>query len=258
MLSKYKPNKNLTISQKHHAGRNNQGRITVAHKGGGHKKSYRQMAFHRKYLKAIVESIEYDPMRSAFIACLSYKGKKKKNYIIAANGLLPLDEIATLKHRSPLINVGDCYPIGVLPSGTIIHNIELVPQAGGQLIRSAGTYAKVLNRYKNNKYVSVELMSGEQRLILADCQVTIGAVSNTQHLRKKLYKAGQSRWLGRRPTVRGVAMNPVDHPHGGGEGKSSGGRPSVTPWSLPTKGQPTRSKKKNNKFILIKRKKKNL
>lgn len=257
MLSKYKPNKNLIKNLKQHAGRNNKGRITVAHRGGGHKKLYRQIAFNRDYFKAIVDLIEYDPARSAFIAHLSYKEKKKKSYIIAANGLQNLDEITTSKHRNPLINVGDCYPIGVLPSGTIVHNIELYPNRGAQLVRSAGTYAKVLNSYKNNKYISVELASGEHRLIPSNCQVTIGSVSNAKHFRKNLKKAGRSRWLGRKPTVRGVAMNPVDHPHGGGEGKSSGGRPSVTPWALPTKGQPTRSVRKNNKFILIKRKNKN-
>ncbi len=255
MLSKYKPNKNLIKNLKQRAGRNNTGRITVAHRGGGHKKLYRQIAFNRQNLKSIVESIEYDPIRSAFIACLSYKEKKKKTYILAANGLQNLDEITVSNIRNPLINVGDCYPIGTLPSGTIIHNIELYPNRGGQLMRSAGTYAKILNAYKNNKYISVILASGEHRLIPSQCQATVGSVSNTQHARKNLVKAGRSRWLGRRPTVRGVAMNPVDHPHGGGEGKSSGGRPSVTPWALPTKGQPTRSKKKNNKFILIKRKK---
>jgi large subunit ribosomal protein L2 len=255
MISKYKANKNLLNKLKQHAGRNNQGRITVAHKGGGHKQNYRKINFKRDKGQSIVTSIEYDPNRSANIAQLSYKDKKKNTYIIAPNGLRVLDEIISSEERKSFINIGDTYKLKDLPMGTIIHNIELLPNQGGKLIRSAGTYAKVLQPY-NNKYINIQLSSGEQRLILADCKVSVGAVSNIEHKSIPLKKAGQARWLNRRPTVRGVAMNPVDHPHGGGEGKSSGGRPSVTPWGRPTKGQPTRSKRKNNKFILIKRNKK--
>ena len=256
MLSKYKPNNNLTTTLKKQAGRNNTGKITVAHKGGGHKKLYRQVDFQRFHNhKFIVNSINYDPIRSTFLAYLSYKDKKKHTYILAPKGLQNLDEIIVANKRTPLINVGDCYPIGTLPTGTIVHNIELYPGQGGQLIRSAGNYAKILNLSKNKKYMSIELASGEQRFIRSTCKATVGSLSNQSHYNRNLKKAGRSRWLGNRPTVRGVAMNPVDHPHGGGEGKTSGGRPSVTPWAKPTKGQPTRSKNKNNKFILIKRKK---
>jgi large subunit ribosomal protein L2 len=254
MTSKYKANKNLLHKLSRKAGRNNHGRITVAHRGGGHKKLYRSINFKRIPGSSIVTAIDYDPARSANIAYLSYKGKKKEVYILAPKGLEILDEIITSHKRKSFMNVGDNYPIKDLPMGTIIHNLELYPGRGGQLARSGGTYAKILQPY-NDKYINVQLSSGEQRLILNNCKATVGSVGINHLKTKALKKAGQSRWLGKRPTVRGVAMNPVDHPHGGGEGKSSGGRPSVTPWGKPTKGKPTRSKKRKSKYILIRAKK---
>lgn len=254
MITKFKSNKTLLSKLSQRAGRNNHGRITVAHKGGGHKQKYRKIDFKREETKGIVTSIEYDPNRSANIAQLSYKDKKKQVYILAPNGLRILDEIISTDKVKSFINIGDSYKIKDLPLGTLIHNIELYPNRGGQFARSAGTYGKILQPV-NDKYTSILLSSGEQRMVLSDCKATVGALSNSNHKTKNLKKAGRSRWLGKRPTVRGVAMNPVDHPHGGGEGKSSGGRPSVTPWGRPTKGQPTRSRKTTNKFILVKRQK---
>lgn len=255
-ISKYKSNKKLLKKYKQNAGRNNQGRITVAHKGGGHRQLYRNINFIRLLQKYIVINIEYDPYRTAFIAQLSLKDKNKKNqniYILAPKNLQILDEIINSSKRKPFIHIGDSYPLKTIPIGTIIHNIELEPSKGGKFSRSAGTYGKILQKY-NDKYINIQLSSGEQRLILADCMATIGIVSNIDNKSLVLKKAGRSRWLGIRPTVRGVAMNPVDHPHGGGEGKTSGGRPSVTPWARLTKGKPTRSNIKNNKFIVVKRK----
>lgn len=253
MTAKYKANKHLlkTLSQK--GGRNNQGRITVRHRGGGHKRKYRLIDFIRPLETNIVLSIEYDPNRSAHIALLSNKEKKKQGYILAPNGLRVLDEIISSTERKSFINIGDTYSIKNLPLGTLIHNIELYPGQGAQLARSAGTYGKILQPVGKN-YVNILLSSGEQRLISINCKATVGSISNSLHKTKNLRKAGRSRWLNKRPSVRGVAMNPIDHPHGGGEGKSSGGRPSVTPWGIPTKGKPTRSRrKKTNKFIIKKR-----
>ncbi len=257
-ISKFKSDKNLIQAFKQKAGRNYRGKITVYHRGGGHKKLYRKISYKLPIGTYIIKNIEYDPNRSAYIAFLSYSKKKNTElnfYIIAPQNLKILDEIIVSPIRKPFINIGDNYPLKALPIGTIIHNLELKPFQGSQLIRSAGTFGQIL-QHLNNKYAIIALSSGEQRLISLDCYASIGSVSNIEHKNKIIKKAGRSRWLGRRPVVRGVAMNPVDHPHGGGEGKSSGGKPSVTPWAKPTKGKPTRKLKKNNNFILIKRKKK--
>jgi len=253
-LSKFKSNKNLNKGLVKQAGRNNQGKITVYHQGGGHKRLYRFIEFKRKYKSYIVTSIEYDPNRSAYIAYLSDINNKTNIYIIAPDGLNILDQIIGSKINISNMFIGDMFPISVIPTGTIIHNIELYPGKGAQLARSAGNYAQVLESF-NSKYIRIKLSSGEQRLISKKCNAIIGRVSNVKHKLTNLKKAGRSRWLNKRPTVRGVAMNPIDHPHGGGEGKSSGGRPSVTPWGKPTKGKPTRLKNKNNKFIIVNRKK---
>lgn len=258
-ISKYKPIKKLTKGFKEFGGRNNTGRITVAHKGGGHKRLYREIDFKRNNKSGIVINTEYDPNRSANIAKILDDSKAIPSfyYIIAPKDLQPLDKLYSNNKPLNEINIGDTYPLHYFNVGDLVHNIELNPGQGGKLVRSAGTYAQVLQKPSiHSKYARLRLPSGEERLILAQCKATLGAVSNSKHRLRNIRKAGVSRWLNKRPTVRGVAMNPVDHPHGGGEGKTSGGRPSVTPWAKPTKGQPTRNKKKSNTLILLKRKKK--
>ena len=250
-----KPEKSLLAPLKNNAGRNNNGRITVRHQGGGHKRQYRLIDFKRNKdnVVAKVATIEYDPNRSANIALLHYEDGVK-TYILAPKGL----EVGMTVVSGPEadIKVGNALPLENIPVGTVIHNIELKPGKGGQLIRSAGTSAQVLG--KEGKYVLIRLNSGEVRMILATCRATIGAVGNEQHELINIGKAGRSRWLRKRPTVRGSVMNPNDHPHGGGEGRAPIGRKApVSPWGKKTTGLKTRSKKaRSNKFIVRSRNKK--
>lgn len=248
-----KPEKTLLAPLKNNAGRNNNGRITVRHQGGGHKRQYRLIDFKRNKdnVVAKVATIEYDPNRSANIALLHYEDGVK-TYILAPKGL----EVGMTVVSGPEadIKVGNTLPLENIPVGTVIHNIELKPGKGGQLIRSAGTSAQVLG--KEGKYVLIRLNSGEVRMILAKCRATIGAVGNEQHELINIGKAGRSRWLRKRPTVRGSVMNPNDHPHGGGEGRAPIGRKApVSPWGQPALGFKTRNKKaKSNKLIVRRRK----
>ena len=238
-------------------GRNNQGKITVRHRGGGHKRSYRFIRFKRILPSNNIQvySIQYDPNRSANIAEIIDFDNKERSFILAPEGLKKGDCIQNGPNAS--LNLGSSIPLINIPIGSIIHNISLKPFEKGKLIRSAGTSAQLLQKLSNN-YAKIRLNSGELRLISLNCYATLGKVSNGNHKKIKLGKAGRARWLNKRPHVRGVAMNPVDHPHGGGEGKTSGGRPSVSPQGKITKGKPTRSKKKSNQFILETRKKKNV
>ena len=244
-----KPEKSLLAPLPKKAGRNNQGKITVRHHGGGHKKQYRIIDFKRNKdnVPAKVATIEYDPNRSANIALLHYVDGEKR-YIIAPKELKVGQILVSGKTAD--IKVGNALPLANIPVGTLIHNIELKPGKGGQLVRSAGASAQVLG--KEGKYVLVRLKSGEVRMILATCRATIGEVGNEQHGLVNIGKAGRTRWLGKRPTVRGSVMNPNDHPHGGGEGRTSIGRKSpMSPWGKPTLGKKTRSKKaRSNKFIV--------
>ena len=244
-----KPEKSLLAPLPKKAGRNNQGKITVRHHGGGHKKQYRIIDFKRNKdnIPAKVATIEYDPNRSANIALLHYVDGEKR-YIIAPKEL-KVGQILVSGETAD-IKVGNALPLANIPVGTLIHNIELKPGKGGQLVRSAGASAQVLG--KEGKYVLVRLKSGEVRMILATCRATIGEVGNEQHGLVNIGKAGRTRWLGKRPTVRGSVMNPNDHPHGGGEGRTSIGRKSpMSPWGKPTLGKKTRSKKaRSNKFIV--------
>lgn len=241
-LWKGKPVKNLTFGLSKKSGRNNKGRITVRHKGGGHKKLYRIIDFKRSYLyvTGTVKRFEYDPNRSALLALISYR-TGILSYIIAPEDLSVGDTI--ISGFNVKIKVGNALMLQEIPLGTKIHNIEMQPGKGGQLARSAGTFGTILKKFSNN-YVLVQLSSGKKCFLPSTCFATIGSVSNAKHNFINYGKAGAKRHLGIRPTVRGVAMNPVDHPHGGGEGKSKGGRPSVTPWGFITKGRKTRSKKK--------------
>ena len=244
-----KPEKSLLAPLPKKAGRNNQGKITVRHHGGGHKKQYRIIDFKRNKdnVPAKIATIEYDPNRSANIALLHYVDGEKR-YIIAPKEL-KVGQIVVSGETAD-IKVGNALPLANIPVGTLIHNIELKPGKGGQLVRSAGASAQVLG--KEGKYVLVRLKSGEVRMILATCRATIGEVGNEQHGLVNIGKAGRTRWLGKRPTVRGSVMNPNDHPHGGGEGRTSIGRKSpMSPWGKPTLGKKTRSKKaRSNKFIV--------
>lgn len=252
-ITKDKPEKSLTHSLKRKGGRNNQGRISIRHQGGGAKRKYRIIDFKRDKdgILGYVASIEYDPNRSARIALLHYKDGEKR-YIIAPNDLKVGDEIISGK-EAPLKN-GNTLTLREIPEGSQIHNVELKPGRGAQLVRSAGTNAQLLS--KEEKYGQVKLPSGEVRLILLECKATVGQVGNVEHENIQGGKAGRSRWLGRRPGVRGVAMNPVDHPHGGGEGRSGPGRHPVTPWGKPTRGAKTRRKKKFSDRLIIQRRKK--
>jgi len=249
------PEKSLVEGLRKTGGRNNRGRITCRHIGGGHKRKYRLVDFARKKLDvfATVERLEYDPNRTAFIALISYDDGEK-SYILAPQRLSVGDKvIAGLKTD---IKPGNAMPLKNIPVGTIIHNVELKPGKGGQLGRSAGSYIQLVG--KDQGYAQVKLRSGELRQIHEECMATIGAVSNPDHQNTNDGKAGRTRWKGVRPTVRGVAMNPVDHPHGGGEGRTSGGRHPVTPWGKCTKGAKTRSRKKSSsKYIIRSRHKAN-
>ena len=242
-----KPEKTLTVGLSKSGGRNNKGRVTSRRRGGGHKRLYRLIDFKRNHLEvpAKVERIEYDPNRSAFIALLSYDDGKK-SYILAPQRLAVGDTVVSSAEAD--IKPGNALPLASIPVGTIIHNVELKPGKGGQIARSAGTYVQLVGR--DQSYSILRLNSGEQRMTRSECMATIGAVSNPDNKNIKLAKAGRSRWLGKRPSVRGVAMNPIDHPHGGGEGKTSGGRHPVTPWGKPTKGKKTRTNKVTDRLIL--------
>ena len=247
------PEKSLLAPLSKHAGRSNNGRITVRHKGGGNKRKYRLIDFKRNKdnVEASVKTIEYDPNRSARIALVAYTDGEKR-YILAPLGLKVGDKIHSGAEAD--IKLGNAKMLKDMPVGTVVHNVEMRPGKGGQLARSAGTYAQLLA--KEGTYCHVRMPSGEIRLIKAECKATIGQVSNTEHENIQIGKAGRTRWKGVRPTVRGVAMNPVDHPHGGGEGRTSGGRHPVTPWGVPTKGYKTRAKNKpSNKYIVSRRKK---
>ncbi|MFW6147370.1 MAG: 50S ribosomal protein L2 [Thermodesulfobacteriota bacterium] len=246
-----KPEKGLLKPVKRNGGRNSNGRITVRHRGGGHKRRYRIVDFKRRRdsIPATVTSVEYDPNRSARIALLHYKDGAK-SYIVAPTNLSVGEIIGSGPDAE--IKVGNTLPLRNIPTGMHIHSIELYPGHGGQMARSAGTYAQLMA--KEGKYAQVKLPSGEVRMLLLDCRATIGQVGNLDHENISLGKAGRSSWLGRRPRVRGVAMNPIDHPLGGGEGKASGGRHPVTPWGVPTKGFRTRRKKTSDRLIIKRRK----
>ncbi|MCW9045924.1 MAG: 50S ribosomal protein L2, partial [Alphaproteobacteria bacterium] len=247
---KGKPVKALTEGLTKNGGRNNTGRITARRIGGGHKRRYRQIDFKRNKLgmPATVERIEYDPNRTAFIALIKYEDSELA-YIIAPQRLKAGDTVISDTHAD--IKPGNAMPMANIPVGTIIHNIEMKVGKGAQIARSAGTYAQLVG--KDQGYAQLRLSSGELRLVRGECMATIGAVSNQDQKNIKLGKAGRKRWLGKRPAVRGVAMNPVDHPHGGGEGRTSGGRHPVTPWGKPTKGKRTRSNKKTDRLIMRRR-----
>lgn len=248
-----KPEKSLVVTLKRTGGRNSYGRVTSRHIGGGHKRKYRLIDFlrNKRDIPATVRSIEYDPNRSARIALLVYADGEKR-YIIAPNGLQVGDTIMAGEHAD--IRPGNALPLKAIPLGTIIHNIELKIGKGAQLARSAGAYCQLMS--KEGRYSQVKLPSGEVRMVLQECYATIGQVGNLDHENVTLGKAGRTRWIGKRPKVRGVAMNPVDHPHGGGEGRTSGGRHPVTPWGIPTKGYKTRTNKTSSRFIVKPRKNK--
>ncbi len=246
-LWKGKPEKSLTVGLKKKGGRNNLGRITVRHQGGGAKRLFRKIDFKRQKLDALatVERIEYDPNRSAFIALIIYEDGEK-SYILAPQRLQVGDKVVSSSKAD--IKPGNTMPFSGMPVGTIVHNIEMKVGKGGQIARSAGTYAQFIGR--DGGYAQLRLSSGEVRVVRQECLATVGAVSNPDNSNQNLGKAGRSRYLGRRPTVRGVVMNPIDHPHGGGEGRTSGGRHPVTPWGKPTKGAKTRSNKSTDKYII--------
>jgi len=252
-LHKGAPYAPLVEKKNKHAGRNNNGRITVRHHGGGHKHHYRVIDFKRNKdgIPAKVERLEYDPNRSANIALVLYADGERR-YILAPKGVSAGDSVESGEHT--VIKVGNTMPLRSIPLGSVIHNIEMKPGKGGQIARSAGTSAQLVAR--EGGYVTLRLRSGEMRKVSESCRATLGEVSNSEHSLRRLGKAGASRWRGVRPTVRGVVMNPVDHPHGGGEGKTSGGRHPVTPWGVPTKGYKTRTNKRTDKYIVRRRSKK--
>jgi large subunit ribosomal protein L2 len=250
-LHKGSPYKPLLEKKAKNGGRNNLGRITTRHQGGGHKQKYRIIDFRRDKtgIPALVEHLEYDPNRSAHIALLKYADGERR-YIIAPKGVAAGDKVQSGEDAP--IKVGNALPLRNIPLGSVVHCIELKPKKGAQVARSAGASAQVLAR--EGAYVTLRLRSGEMRKVLSECYATMGEVSNTEHNLRSLGKAGASRWRGVRPTVRGVAMNPVDHPHGGGEGRTSGGRHPVTPWGVPTKGYKTRKNKRTSDMVVRRRK----
>ena len=251
-ITRQKPEKSLIKGLKENAGRNDAGRMTVRRRGGGHKRRYRNIDFRRNKfgVSAKVASIEYDPNRSARIALLHYADGEKR-YILAPLGL----QVGETLNSGPdaEIKVGNALPLEKIPLGSAIHNVEMIPGAGGQLVRSAGVAAQLVDR--EGKYARLRMPSGEIRLLQTRCMATVGQVGNVDHSNISIGKAGRSSWMGRRPKVRGVAMNPIDHPHGGGEGKSSGGRHPVTPWGVPTKGYKTRNPKKKSGRLVVSRRK---
>jgi len=244
--------KSLTLGKNSTGGRNNLGRITSRSRGAGHKRKYREIDFHRKKddIKARIERIEYDPNRSAYVALIKYEDGQM-SYILAPNKIKVDDEIISGRNKN--IKIGNCMQLSDIPAGTDIHNIELSPNGGGKLVRSAGSSAQISG--SDDNYCIIKLNSGEIRKIINTARATIGSVSNSDHQNIKIGKAGRNRWRGKRPSVRGVAMNPVDHPHGGGEGKTSGGRSPVSPWGQSAKGLKTRKNKMTNKYIISRRKK---
>ena len=252
-LHKGKPHAALLASKSRSGGRNNGGRITTRHRGGGHKQRYRIVDFKRNKLDvpAKVERIEYDPNRSAHLALLLYTDGERR-YILAPKGVAAGDEIRN--GSSAPIKAGNAMPMRNIPVGTLVHNIEMKPGKGGQIARSAGSSVQLIAR--TGDHATLRLRSGEMRKVPADCMATIGEVGNSEHSLRSLGKAGASRWRGKRPTVRGVAMNPVDHPHGGGEGRTAGGRHPVSPWGTPAKGYRTRSNKRTDDMIVRRRNKK--
>ena len=243
-----KPVKALTEGLSKNGGRNNRGRTTAYHRGGGHKRSYRMVDFRRTRFEdvATVERLEYDPNRTAFIALIKYDDGEQA-YIIAPQRLSAGDKVVSSKGQAD-VKPGNAMPLERMPVGTIVHNVEMKPGKGGQVARSAGTYAQYVGR--DQGWAILRLNSGEQRRVHGTCLATVGAVSNQDHANTSIGKAGRNRWLGKKPVNRGVTMNPVDHPHGGGEGRTSGGRHPVTPWGKPTKGKRTRSNKSTDKFIM--------
>jgi len=249
-LWKGKPVKALTRGKSETGGRNNHGHITAHHRGGGHKRRLRLVDFKRRKfdVAATVERLEYDPNRSGFIALIKYADGELA-YILAPQRLKAGDQVVSGERVD--IKPGNAMPLANMPVGTIVHNVELKKGRGGQLARSAGTYAQLVG--KDAGYAQIKLNSGELRMVPAECLATVGAVSNPDQQNIVIGKAGRTRWLGHRPVVRGVAMNPVDHPHGGGEGKTSGGRHPVTPWGKPTKGKKTRKNKATDKYIIRRR-----
>ena len=251
-LTTDKPEKSLTRALRKSGGRNNHGRITCRHRGGGHRRRYRIIDFKRNKfdIPGKVATIEYDPNRSAYISLIHYVDGEKR-YILAPFGL-KVNDIIIAGETAPL-KLGNALPLKTIPSGMVIHNIELVPGKGGQLARSAGSSAQIMAR--DSGFVTLKLPSGEVRMVREDCHATIGQVGNRAHEQVVSGKAGRTRWLGRRPKVRGVAMNPVDHPMGGGEGKSSGGRHPTTPWGKPTKGYKTRKRNKKSNELIVRRRK---
>ncbi len=246
-LWKGKPVKKLTEGLTKNGGRNNTGRITARRRGGGHKRAYRLVDFKRNKfdMVATVERLEYDPNRSAFIALVNYEDGEQA-YILAPQRLQAGDKVVSGDRVD--VKPGNAMPLGNMPVGTIVHNVEMKPGKGGQIARAAGTYVQYVGR--DGEYAILRLSSGEQRIVRSSCMATVGAVSNPDNQNIKLGKAGRKRWMGKRPSVRGVAMNPIDHPHGGGEGRTSGGRHPVPPWGKPTKGRRTRSNKSTDKFIV--------
>jgi len=252
-LHKGKPHDALIDKKGKKGGRNNAGRITVRHQGGGHKQRYRIVDFKRNKdgIPGLVERLEYDPNRSAHLALVKYADGERR-YILAPKGVEA--GTAVISGEEAPIKPGNCLPLKSIPVGTVIHKVEMKPGKGGQLVRSAGSYAQLAAR--EGVYATLRLRSGEMRRIHVDCRATIGEVGHSEHNLRKLGKAGASRWRGVRPTVRGVAMNPVDHPHGGGEGRTSGGRHPVSPWGTPTKGAKTRKNKRTDNMIVRRRKRK--
>ena len=249
-LYKGAPVKALTVGKSSSGGRNNNGRITTRHQGGGHKRQYRVIDFKRRKddVPAKVAAIEYDPNRTGFIALIKY-ADGELNYILAPQRLAAGDTVVSGEYVD--VKPGNAMPLGNMPVGTIVHNVEMKIGKGGQLARSAGTYTQIVGR--DQDYVIMRLNSGEQRLVHGRCMATVGAVSNPDNMNVSIGKAGRMRWMGRRPHNRGVSMNPVDHPLGGGEGRSSGGRHPVSPWGKPTKGKKTRTNKRTTKFIIASR-----
>ena len=251
-LWKGKPVKKLTRGMVKSGGRNNTGRVTMWHRGGGHKRRYRVVDFHRKKfdVPAVVERLEYDPNRTAFIALINYEDGER-SYILAPQRLSVGDRVLAAEQAD--VKPGNAMPLKNIPVGTINHNVELKAGKGGQIARSAGTYVQLVGREAG--YALLRLTSGEVRRVRSECMASIGAVSNPDQKNINLGKAGRKRWLGKRPVVRGVVMNPIDHPHGGGEGRTSGGRHPVTPWGVPTKGKRTRNNKKTDRLIVRRRRK---
>ena len=251
-ITRTKPYKKLLSGMKKTGGRNSEGRITIRFRGGGHKRKYRQIDFKRNKfaIPGIIESIEYDPNRTTRIALVKYIDGERR-YILAPLGIKVGDGIISAKDEAEILP-GNSLPLSKIPVGTDIHNVELVAGRGGQIARTAGSHAVLMA--KEGHYALIKMPSGELRNIRLNCRATIGQLSNIEHSNIKIGKAGRNRWLGKRPHVRGTAMNPVDHPHGGGEGKSKGGRIPVTPWGKPTKGFRTRSNKRTQKFIVKRRK----